>query len=100
MFFTSEVGVRQSAMGFFVRVSVFNQFVVSVFWNFMADIFNTVQARRLHGFVAVGGSLRSLGAGIAGISLFALPLAAIRAATGLWLARRHARIAIANEEGT
>ncbi len=44
--------------------------------------------------------LKSLGAGIAGISMFALPLAAIWAAIGLWLARRHARIAAATQEDT
>ena len=41
---------------FFVWVSVFNLFVVSVFWSFMADIFSNDQARRLFGFVAAGGS--------------------------------------------
>ena len=44
------------ARTFFVWVSVFNLFVVSVFWSFMADIFSNQQARRLFGFVATGGS--------------------------------------------
>jgi AAA family ATP:ADP antiporter len=35
---------------------VFNLFVVSVFWSFMADIFDNEQARRLFGFIAAGGT--------------------------------------------
>lgn len=42
---------------FYVWVSVFNLFVVSVFWSFMADIFSNTQGRRLFGTIAVGGSL-------------------------------------------
>ncbi|MDH3476609.1 MAG: hypothetical protein OEM59_23260, partial [Rhodospirillales bacterium] len=39
---------------------VFNLFVVSVFWSFMADIFTNAQARRLFGFIAAGGSAGAL----------------------------------------
>jgi AAA family ATP:ADP antiporter len=42
---------------FFVWVSVFNLFVVTVFWAFMTDIFNTDQGKRLFGFISVGGTL-------------------------------------------
>ncbi len=42
---------------FFVWVSVFNLFVVSVFWSVMADIFDSGQARRMFGIIAAGGSL-------------------------------------------
>jgi AAA family ATP:ADP antiporter len=42
---------------FFVWVSVFALFVVSVFWSFMADIFTNPQGRRLFAFIAVGGTL-------------------------------------------
>jgi len=48
---------------FFVWVSVFNLFVVSVFWSFMTDIFRTDQAKRLFGFIAVGGTLGAIGGG-------------------------------------
>jgi len=41
---------------FFVWLSVFNLFVVSVFWSFMSDIFDTRQAARLYGTIAAGGS--------------------------------------------
>lgn len=37
-------------------VSVFNLFVVSVFWSVMADLYSTESARRLFGFIAAGGS--------------------------------------------
>ena len=45
---------------FFVWVMVFNMFVVSVFWSFMADIWNEEQARRLFGTIAAGGSIGGL----------------------------------------
>jgi AAA family ATP:ADP antiporter len=41
---------------FFVWLSVFNLFVVSVFWSFMSDIFDSGQAARLYGTIAAGGS--------------------------------------------
>jgi AAA family ATP:ADP antiporter len=42
---------------FFVWTSVFNLFVTSVFWAFMVDVFRTEQAKRLFGFIGVGGTL-------------------------------------------
>ncbi|MBL8196962.1 MAG: MFS transporter [Blastocatellia bacterium] len=45
---------------FFVWISVFNLFVVSIFWAFMADIFSFSQGKRLFGFIAGGGTLGSL----------------------------------------
>jgi AAA family ATP:ADP antiporter len=44
------------ARSFFVWLSVFNLFVVSVFWSFMADIWSTDQSRRLFGIISAGGS--------------------------------------------
>jgi len=41
---------------FFVWVSVFVLFAVSVFWTFMADLFRTDQGKRLFGFIAAGGT--------------------------------------------
>lgn len=41
---------------FFVWVSVFNLFVVSVFWTFMTDIWSDMQARRLFPIIALGGT--------------------------------------------
>ncbi len=41
---------------FFVWLSVFNLFVVSVFWSFMVDLYREEQSRRLFGFIAAGGT--------------------------------------------
>lgn len=49
-----------TARAFFVWLSVFNLFVVSVFWSFMVDIYNQEQSRRLFGFVSAGGSTGAL----------------------------------------
>ncbi len=52
---------------FFVWVSVFNVFMTSLFWSFMADVFSNPQARRLFPAIAVGGTLGQLcGSFIAG----------------------------------
>ncbi|MDF1529592.1 MAG: MFS transporter [Sedimenticola sp.] len=48
------------ARTFFIWTSVFNLFVVSVFWSFMADIYSNAQARRLFGFIAAGGTVGAL----------------------------------------
>jgi AAA family ATP:ADP antiporter len=48
------------AGAFFMWVSVFNLFVVTVFWGFMADLFTTEQGKRLFGFIAAGGSAGAL----------------------------------------
>jgi AAA family ATP:ADP antiporter len=50
---------------FFVWLSVFNLFVVSVFWSFMADIYTREQGRRLFGVIAAGGSIGALLGGAA-----------------------------------
>ena len=42
---------------FFIWVSVFNLFVVSVFWSFMTDTYHSSQGKRLFGFIAVGGTI-------------------------------------------
>lgn len=42
---------------FYIWTSVFNLFVVSVFWGFMADAFDSGQGKRLFGFIGVGGTL-------------------------------------------
>jgi AAA family ATP:ADP antiporter len=45
-----------TARVFFVWVSVFNLFVVSVFWSFMADLFDREQGKRVFAFIAAGAS--------------------------------------------
>ena len=46
--------------GFYVWTSVFNIFVISIFWSLMADAFTSDQAKRLFGFIGVGGTLGSI----------------------------------------
>jgi phosphate transport system permease protein len=48
--------MKQMAPVFFVWASVYNLFVVSVFWSFMTDTWNREQSGRLFGNVAAGGS--------------------------------------------
>ncbi|MDH4031294.1 MAG: MFS transporter [Chromatiales bacterium] len=51
---------------FYVWVSVFSLFHVSVFWSYMADVFSRQQAQRLFGFIAAGASIGAIvGPGIA-----------------------------------
>jgi ATP:ADP antiporter, AAA family len=52
----SEMDKAILAHAFFVWVSIFNLFVISIFWSFMADVFSNAQARRLFGVIAAGGS--------------------------------------------
>jgi AAA family ATP:ADP antiporter len=66
--FRLDVSDVYLARAFFIWTSVFNLFVVSVFWSFMADIFTHRQAERLFGFIAAGGSAGAiLGPGAAGL---------------------------------
>ena len=58
--FTLGLGKVEAARVFFVWISVFNLFTVSVFWSFMADIFSSEQGKRLFGFIAAGGSAGAL----------------------------------------
>ncbi len=51
---------RMLGMVFFVWVSVFNLFVVSVFWIFMSDIWSLEQSKRLFPVIAVAGTLGAL----------------------------------------
>ena len=50
---------------FFVWISVFNLYVVAVFWSFMADLYTREQGRRLFGMISAGGSIGALLGGIA-----------------------------------
>lgn len=66
--FRMEIAPERMARAFFIWVSVFNLFVVSVFWSFMADIFSSRQAERLFGVIAAGGSAGAIaGPAVAGL---------------------------------
>ena len=74
-FFTLDLLVFAFALDarvFFVWLSVFNLFVVSVFWSFMADLFDTEQAARLYGAIAAGGSAGAIAGPLAASSLVSL----------------------------
>ena len=58
--FRAGAGMGVAVPAFFIWVSVFNLFVVSVFWSVMSDIFTTDQARRLYGIIAAGGTCGAL----------------------------------------
>ncbi len=58
--FQSNISHAYVARGFFIWASVYNLFIVSVFWSFMADSFSTDQARRLFGIIAAGGTAGAL----------------------------------------
>lgn len=61
---------QQTAIGwaFFIFVSVFNLFVVSVFWSLIVDVFTEEQGRRLFGVIAAGATLGGIaGAAVTGI---------------------------------
>ena len=55
-----DIDRQNVARVFFVWISVFNLFAVSVFWSFMADLFAAEQGKRLFGFIAAGGSAGAL----------------------------------------
>lgn len=55
-----QIGARILGVVFFTWVSVFNLFVVSLFWSFMADLWSSLQARRLFPVIAFAGMLGAL----------------------------------------
>ncbi|MDH4150734.1 MAG: MFS transporter, partial [Betaproteobacteria bacterium] len=57
---TFKIAMADTARVFFVWISVFNLFAVSVFWSFMADLYQSEQGKRLFGFIAAGGSAGAL----------------------------------------
>ena len=57
---TLDVERQIVARVFFVWISVFVLFAVSVFWSFMADLYSSEQGKRLYGFIAAGGSAGAL----------------------------------------
>lgn len=72
---TAGVALGFTTRAFFIWLSVFNVFAVSVFWSFMADIFRSEQARRLYPMIAAGGSL----GGVAGAGAVTALAAALQA---------------------
>jgi AAA family ATP:ADP antiporter len=79
--FLPESAVPWIGRIFFVWVGVFNMFVVSIFWAFMADVFRSDQGKRLFGFIGVGGTI----GGMTG-SLLTSQLVDVVGTTGMLLA--------------
>lgn len=75
---SSHVAPQWIARLFFVWLSVFNLFVVSVFWSFMADIFTPDQGSRLFSVIAAGGSTGAvLGPLLTTVLTYAVPIPAL-----------------------
>jgi hypothetical protein len=55
-----HIGAARLGTVFFVWVSVFNLFVVSLFWSVMADVYRSTQARLMFPFIAFGGMAGAL----------------------------------------
>ncbi|HET7299512.1 MAG TPA: translocase [Oleiagrimonas sp.] len=55
-----QIGARTLGVAFFTWVSVFNLFVVSLFWSLMADLWTSEQARRLFPLIAFAGMIGAL----------------------------------------
>jgi len=60
---------RAAHKAFYTWSSIFSLFHVSVFWSFMADIFNRQQAKRLFGFIASGSSAGAIAGPLLALSL-------------------------------
>ena len=85
---------------FYVFVSVINLFLVSVFWSFLVELFNTRQAKRLFPVIAAGGTtgalvgplftdltVRTVGNGgilFVGAAMFAVAVVMQRILIGIW----------------
>lgn len=91
---------------FFVWVSVFNLFVVTLFWSVMADLFSAAQAKAWFGIIAAAGSVGSISGsaiavqlsrwfgtrGLAITSIVALELAIVVGLILMRLSRRSSQI--------
>lgn len=58
--FASELASLTVAALFFIWLSVFNLFVVSLFWSTVSDCFTTSQSHRFYGYIAAGGTAGAL----------------------------------------
>jgi ATP:ADP antiporter, AAA family len=83
---SSGVSPQWVARTFFVWLSVFNLFVVSVFWSFMVDLFSAEQGKRLFGMIAAGGSAGALvGPSVTAVSTYFLSIAHLMLVSAMML---------------
>jgi AAA family ATP:ADP antiporter len=74
------------AKAFFIWITVFSVFTVSVFWTFMSDLYSTEQGKRIFGFIAAGGSLGSiLGSKLTGLLVGPIGVANMLLVAGAFL---------------
>jgi len=55
-----HTGVAGRGGAFFIWTAVFNLFAVTVFWSFMADVFDNQQAKLVYGYIGAGGTIGAL----------------------------------------
>jgi AAA family ATP:ADP antiporter len=84
---------------FFIWTSVFNLFVVSIFWAMVVDIFTSEQGKRLFGFIAAGATMGAIVGSAVTASLAKIvsqPLLLLGAALllelSIWCVRRLSRL--------
>jgi len=84
---TAQWHLEWIARAFFIWLSVFNLFVVSVFWSFMADVFSPAQGVRLFGVIAAGGSLGAIAGPLATTGItYVWPIPSLMLVSAGWLA--------------
>ena len=99
MHVASDAAIVWVGRAFFIWVSVFNLFVVSVFWALMVDIFDSEQGKRLFGFLAAGATVGAItGSGLtaslaSGVdTTWLLVIAAVLLQVAIMSARRLSRL--------
>ena len=86
---------------FFIWTSVFNLFVVSIFWAMVVDIFTSEQGKRLFGFIAAGATIGAIVGSAVTASLattVSQPVLLLGAAllleVSIWCVRRLSRVSV------
>lgn len=71
---------------FFVWLSVFNLFVVSIFWSTIVDVFSTEQGKRLFAFIGAGATIGAIsGSAVTALLAYEVPTWGLLAAAALLL---------------
>ena len=52
-----DSGIAGRGLAFILWITVFNLFAVAVFWSFMADIYDNVEARAYYGYIGAAGTI-------------------------------------------
>ena len=60
MVFRADASNAEITKAFFVWASVFNLFVISLFWSLMAELWSNEESKRLYGFISAGGTAGAL----------------------------------------